>query len=124
MILLILLFPFHGYEKIALIIQYNQLMICFNILPIFPLDGYRIVFDLVEKNTHIQLLCIYIGILLLVPFFLMGFFFRYYGWCILAATLGMMNYRKIKSLQKQQMIEHYVMMYELSSFGHHIKKEP
>lgn len=99
-------------------------MIFFNILPIFPLDGYRIVFDLFGKHTHIQLLCVYIGILFLVPFFLVGFFFRYYGWCIIALALGIMNYRKIKSLQKQQMIEQYVIMYELSSFGHHIKKEP
>lgn len=99
-------------------------MIFFNILPIFPLDGYRIAFDLMGENTHVQLLCIYIGILLLVPFFLIGFFFQYYGWCVIAIILGIMNYRKIKSLQKQQMIEHYVMMYELSSFGHHIKKEP
>lgn len=92
-------------------------------MPIFPLDGYRIIFDLTKENTHIQLLCIYLGISLLVPFFLIGFFFQYYGWCLIAMALATINYRKIKSLQKQQMIEQYVMMYELSSFGHHIKKE-
>lgn len=52
LIILAYYIDFGDYDK--LIIEYNKLLILFNILPIYPLDGFRIIETLFKKSEKIK----------------------------------------------------------------------
>lgn len=88
-------------------------MIVFNLLPIFPLDGYRFIEDVC---ILIKEIFIYGGILILLFVMISTFIMGYYGIiaiCIYLIYLNILKLLQNKRLEKQY---YYQMMYEMTHF--------
>ena len=109
---------FKNNDKIDFIIRFNWLMIVFNLLPIFPLDGYRFIEDvcILNKKILIKEIFIYGGILILLFVMISTFIMGYYGIiaiCIYLIYLNILKLLQNKRLEKQY---YYQMMYEMTHF--------
>ena len=62
-LLIIILKQFESILIIKTLIKFNKIMILFNIIPIFPLDGYRIIEDLINNNIIFEEIYLYFSIL-------------------------------------------------------------
>ena len=53
-----------------MIIKYNLMLICFSLLPIYPLDGYRIIREIFADKTSIYISYITLFIIFLINIYL------------------------------------------------------
>ena len=53
-----------------MIIKYNLMLICFSLLPIYPLDGYRIIREIFAEKTSIYISYITLFMIFLINIYL------------------------------------------------------
>ena len=66
-LLIVILKQFESILIIKTLIKFNKIMILFNIIPIFPLDGYRIIEDLINNNIIFEEIYLYFSKNLSLP---------------------------------------------------------
>ena len=90
-------------------------MIIFNILPIFPLDGFRIITDClrVDENHLLYEILIYLSILINIVLLIYVFIVRYYGLLLIFLYLSYLNLIKLKSLKIRKRQKYLLMLYEI-----------
>lgn len=91
-------------------------MILFNLLPIFPLDGYRLIFDLFNKNLYVEEVIIYFGILIEVFSLIIFYIFNIYGFIFIFLYLFFLSLSKIRQINLKKKVINYQMKYELSKY--------
>ncbi len=111
-------------EMTLFCIKYNYVMILFNILPIYPLDGFRIIYDLfVKKNNLFQEEIIYeLSCLLNVLGIIYFYIFQLYGFITSVSFLLILNVIKIIQIKKRKKALQKIMMYDLLHFSYNNKK--
>lgn len=99
-----------------MIIKFNYLMLVFNLLPIFPLDGYRVVYDLFDLNRNylFEEILIYISILLLFLLFISLFILKIYGIMVICIYLFYLNSLEFLQIKRKKLINFYNLKYEIS----------
>lgn len=102
----ILLFHSFSLLKMNILSNYNLCMVIFNLIPIYPLDGYRIIEDVLdliyedEFKNHIMSLS---SFLINIIFIVITVFIKEYGMLIILCYLFINNV--YKSLQDKQNIK-------------------
>jgi len=111
-------------EMTLFCIKYNCVMIFFNILPIYPLDGFRIIYDLfVKKNNFFQEELIYalscfFNVLVIIYFYI----FQLYGFIASVSFLLVLNIVKVIQVKNRKKASQKIMMYDLLHFSYNNKK--
>lgn len=94
-------------------------MIIFNLLPIYPLDGYRLANDLfnLERRKVLQDVIFYLNLLLILLGIIIFFMFGYYAIILVFVYLAYLNilneiykrrrYLSYISLMKYQLLNYY-----------------
>lgn len=77
--------------------KYSIVMFIFNLIPVFPLDGYRILSNLINNYLYEELY-IYFGIFLLIVIIFISFIFKIYAFIIISIYLIFVNILKLKEL--------------------------
>ena len=119
-ILLILVFLFKNHFNILtyhLIIEYNLILIIFNMLPIIPLDGSRILELLLEKYFSYHKayhLIIYISIIIIVLFIFINYHYKLDNYFIITFLIynTIIYFINYKYMQKRFLLERY--LYDLN----------
>lgn len=90
-------------------------MIACNILPVYPLDGYRIIRDFFgnKENLLIDEIIDYIGII--VSLFLIFFFYMYtcIGFVFLFSVLLLFNIVHLMKIKRRKKMIQQIMMYDI-----------
>lgn len=94
-------------------------MITFNLLPLFPLDGYRFINDLflVDKKILISEVFILIGLLCILCIIIVSFIMRYYGIILICLYLMYLNIKKLESKRRSRISSYYQMLYEIKRYS-------
>ena len=89
-VIIIIIVSILDFETMNYLITYNLLMIVFNLIPIIPLDGYRLLNDILTSIydeeysfyliKRIDLVCL---IMLLIVMFILKFYGLFLIWCFL-----------------------------------------
>lgn len=87
-------------------------MLLFNIIPIFPLDGYRIISDLFD-NIYLKEIFIYLGIFITIVILILAFIFSQFGFIIVCIYLINLNIFKIREITNQKKLIKNQVMYLL-----------
>ncbi len=105
-------------QNFAYLVKFNQLMILFNIMPIFPLDGYRFLNDLLhlDKKPYLEEIILTLGIGLLLILLIIFLLFKFYGLIIVLIYLIYLNLHKIKKNKNLTALYYQQMMYEMSIY--------
>jgi len=102
-----------SYELYCLFIKYNIYIIIFNLLPIYPLDGYKILNSFIElffsykKSLYISF---FINIIFLVFFYIYLYIYNIHNYLIIIFMLiNLINYiKEIKYIMNKFFIERYI----------------
>lgn len=100
-ILIVSFFKENYYAYYKIINDYSLLMICFNLLPIYPLDGYRIIKIILEMyfdNEYTTEVCYYLSMLLIVILGIAFIIFSKWLYLIIVFSLFIMNLKNKKTL--------------------------
>lgn len=93
-------------------------MICFNLLPIYPLDGYRIINNLFVnfKYRYLirQIIFLYSLIVCMISI-IFSLIFKLYGVIIIFLVLVYLNVVNYIKVQKEEKIKHLVVLYHLNN---------
>lgn len=94
-------------------------MIIFNLLPVFPLDGYRFIEDLFRLNKRILVkeIFIYGGVIILILIIISTFIMGYYGIICICIYLIYLNILKLLQNRRLEKQYYYQMMYEITHFS-------
>lgn len=94
-------------------------MFFFNLLPIFPLDGYRIINDLFLTNYGLlkDEVISYIGLILSFLAIIYFYIFHIFGFTIIFAMLFLINYFKLKQIKKQKKVFYNLIEYKLAKLA-------
>lgn len=87
-------------------------MLLFNLIPIFPLDGYRIISELFD-NIYVKEIFVYIGGFILIVILILAFIFSQFGFIIVCIYLMNLNIFKIIEISKQKKLINNQIMYLL-----------
>lgn len=80
--------------------EYNLIFILFNILPIYPLDGFRIISLFVSNKIKLG-----ISLIFLIALFIFGIINNALIFIIISFYLGYLNYRYFKNYDLNYMME-------------------
>ncbi|MBQ8293179.1 MAG: site-2 protease family protein [Bacilli bacterium] len=92
-----------------IIVQYNYLMIVVNLLPINPLDGYKIIYDMfnIFFDEEYSLDCMYyLSMISIVICSILLFIFKLYGYYIIICFLSYKTFKDYR-LSKYMILKHY-----------------
>ena len=93
-------------------------MICFNLLPIHPLDGYRIINNLFVNFKYrylIQQIIFLSSLIVCMISIIFSLIFKLYGVIIIFSVLAYMNVVNYIKVQKKEKIKHLVVVYHLNN---------
>ena len=93
-------------------------MICFNLLPIYPLDGYRIINNLFVNFKHrylIQQIIFLSSLIVCMISIIFSLIFKLYGVIIIFSVLAYLNVVNYIKFQKEEKIKHLVVLYHLNN---------
>lgn len=93
-------------------------MICFNLLPIYPLDGYRIINNLFVNFKYrylIQQIIFLSSLIVCMISIIFSLIFKLYGVIIIFSVLAYMNVVNYIKVQKEEKIKHLVVLYHLNN---------
>ena len=93
-------------------------MICFNLLPIYPLDGYRIINNLFVNFKYRYLIrqIIFLSSLIVCMIsIIFSLIFKLYGVIIIFLVLVYLNVVNYIKVQKEEKIKHLVVLYHLNN---------
>ena len=93
-------------------------MIYFNLLPVYPLDGYRIVNNLFANFKYkylIQQIIFLSSLLICMTSIIFSLIFKIYGVIIIFLVLVYLNIVNYIKVQKEEKIKHLVVLYHLNS---------
>lgn len=96
--------------KDAYLLKYNNYLLIFNLLIIYPLDGYRVleeVLDIFYEKEYLNRLMFIISIVCSITFFVLIFYIKYYGYLIILIYLNYKNYINYKSQRLKYKSEFY-----------------
>lgn len=93
-------------------------MLLFNLLPIYPLDGYRIIYDLfnIDRKYLFKEIVFYIGVLLLMLGIIIFFIFGYYAIILLFLYLIILNVYKLLEEKRKTISYQQLMLYDLKKY--------
>jgi len=93
-------------------------MICFNLLPIYPLDGYRIINNLFVNFKYrylIQQIIFLSSLIVCMISIIFSLIFKLYGVIIIFSVLAYLNVVNYIKVQKEEKIKHLVVLYHLNN---------
>lgn len=93
-------------------------MICFNLLPIYPLDGYRIINNLFVNFKYrylIRQIILLSSLIVCMIFIIFSLIFKLYGVIIIFLILVYLNVVNYIKVQKEEKIKHLVVLYHLNN---------
>ena len=93
-------------------------MICFNLLPIYPLDGYRIINNLFVNFKYrylIQQIIFLSSLIVCMISIIFSLIFKLYGVIIIFSVLVYLNVVNYIKVQKEEKIKHLVVLYHLNN---------
>lgn len=93
-------------------------MIYFNLLPIYPLDGYRIINNLFVNFKYrylIRQIIILSSLIVCMIFIIFSLIFKLYGVIIIFLVLVYLNVVNYIKVQKEEKIKHLVVLYHLNN---------
>lgn len=101
-------------------------MIIFNLLPIYPLDGFRIIHDLMNNKDSFLMneVLHYISILCLSILLIYFYCYRIWGLVLIFNFLIIINGLKLKELYRKKQTIHQIISYDLMKFVHNNKVLP
>lgn len=93
-------------------------MIAFNLLPIYPLDGYRLVHDLIvlDRKFLLKEVLFYFDILLLLLGIIVSFMFAFYVFIVLFLYLIFLNSYKLIQEKRRRFSWNHLMSYDLNRY--------
>ena len=91
-------------------------MIIFNILPIFPLDGYRIISDLIPNNILIEEIFLYFSFFILVVLIIIFYSLKIYGFILICLYLFKLTFDKFKQIKIKQNVINTQIKYQLNKY--------
>lgn len=90
------------------LIKFNKFMIVFNLLIIFPLDGYRIIYEILDifyEPEYLNDIMLVVVIINIIIFSIIIFLLKYYGYFIIVLYLLFKNIKNfIESKKKNKML--------------------
>lgn len=95
-ILVSIIFENYLKQSFEIIKSYSLMMICFNVIPIYPLDGYRIIKTFLEilfDIDYVKDICYYLSILLIIILGIIFLIFSKYFYLIIIIYLLFMNFK-------------------------------
>ena len=93
-------------------------MICFNLLPIYPLDGYRIINNLFLFFLYrylIRQILFLSSLIVCIISIIFSLIFKLYGVIIIFLVLVYLNVVNYIKVQKEEKIKHLVVLYHLNN---------
>ncbi len=90
-----------------LLVRYNKLMIFINLIPIYPLDGYKIIYSLLSnffENEYIVDCLFYLSLILIVILLFIIFVLKLYGYLLIIIFL---LYKTFENKINSQKIKRY-----------------
>lgn len=115
-LLIIILKQFDSLLIIKTLIKFNKIMILFNIIPIFPLDGYRIINDLVNNNILFEEIYLYLSILITIILMIIFYIFKIYGFIFILLYLLKLSIDKLKQTKIRQNVINSQIKYEINKY--------
>ena len=76
--------------NMELLVEYNKLMIFINLIPIFPLDGYKIIYSILSNifDDEYTVDCLfYLSLILIVILLFIIFTLKLYGYLLIMSFL-------------------------------------
>lgn len=98
-------------------------MIVFNLFPIYPLDGFRIIRDLITTKDSIIIdeLMNYISIIISSLLIIYFYIYRIWGVVLILNFLIILNCLKLKKLHQKKQTIHQIISYDLLKLVHNNK---
>lgn len=90
-------------------------MLIFNLLPIFPLDGYRILTDICkfDKNIYLNEIILYVNSFIILLLLITAFIFKIYGIMVIFIYLFYLNIKKNFQINIKKNINLSLLKYEI-----------
>ena len=115
-LLIIILKQFDSLLIIKTLIKFNKIMILFNIIPVFPLDGYRIISDLVNNNILFEEIYLYLSILITIILMIIFYIFKIYGFIFILLYLLKLSIDKLRQTKIRQNVINSQIKYEINKY--------
>lgn len=98
-------------------------MIIFNLFPIYPLDGFRIIHDLIVTKDSIIVdeVMNYISIIVCSLFIIYFYIYQIWGLVLILNFLIILNCLNLKKLQQKKQTIHQIISYDLLKLVHNNK---
>lgn len=112
--ILLILFNFTNNN---LLVEYNKLMIIFNLLPISPLDGYKLIYNLLSlifDDEYIIDCLYYLSLIILTILSITIYIIKLYGYFLIIIFL-FLNTIKTKKEIKKYKLKHYLLFKKSNS---------
>ena len=97
--IIILLIDYKDYKHSLYIIEYNKLLIIFNLIPIFPLDGYRVceeIFSRIFNPGKAFKVQSYLSCFLIIVLFIISVIYNSIGLILITILLFLKNIERIR----------------------------
>lgn len=129
LLFMLFLYLFQDYFNIItynLFINYNLVLILFNLIPIIPLDGSNIIHLMLEKIFSYHLayyLNFFISIISLFIFLIVNYYYHFDNYFIITFLLYkvVMYYKNYKYLEKRFLLERYLYDFDYDKIDNHTK---
>lgn len=115
-LLIVILKQFESILIIKTLIKFNKIMILFNIIPIFPLDGYRIIEDLINNNIIFEEIYLYFSILVSIILIIVFYVLKIYGFIFILLYLLKLSINKLKQIKIRQNVINSQIKYEINKY--------
>ena len=115
-LLIVILKQFESILIIKTLIKFNKIMILFNIIPIFPLDGYRIIEDLINNNIIFEEIYLFFSILISIILIIIFYIFKIYGFIFILLYLLKLSINKLKQIKIRQNVINSQIKYEINKY--------